>query len=261
MSLFSRHADVEAHFAGTASAADDRKMFAHLRACTRCRDEYRTLAMVEALEGGGADRARERLARGLFAPVAPAGRRVVYGTGFGLAFACLALVFTVGRGPAAFRARGGAGAERADEPSLAIFRVPRDAANPEVLAPTETQRAGSSVRAGESLAFSYTNPAAIGAGFLMVFARDPAGHIYWFWPAWNDESADPASLPISANAAPVELPEAVRHPLQAGPLTVVALFTPRPLHVREVEAALAKGLPGLQAFEGHIWTDTLEVTP
>ncbi|MDB4980586.1 MAG: hypothetical protein JWM82_1338, partial [Myxococcales bacterium] len=179
-------------------------------------------------------------------------------------FGCLALVASFGRGPASFQARGGAGASAANEPSLAIYRVPRDRENPEVLAPSETVRAGNLVHAGESLAFSYTNPAGVqssSACCLMVFGRDASGRVYWFWPAWNDASQDPTSVPISANAGPVELTEAVRHPLQTGPLTIVGLFTPRPLHVHEVEAALAKGLDGLQAFEGHIWTDTLEVSP
>jgi hypothetical protein len=262
--LLSRHADVEGHFDGTATPTADRKMFAHLPSCERCREQYRTLAMLEALEAGGGDRARERLARGVFAP-AGAGKptRAMFGTGLVLAFGCVALVVSFGRGAPSFRARGGVGAEQAQgtEPSLAIYRVPRDRENPERLAVGETRRAGSVMHAGESLAFSYTSPAALGVGYLMVFARDAGGRVYWFWPAWSDEAADPTSLSIAATAEPIELTEAVRHPLPAGPLTIVGLFTPRPLHVREVEAALAKGPTGLQAFEGHIWTDTLEVSP
>jgi hypothetical protein len=270
VSWLGRHADVEAHFAGKTSAAADRNLFAHLKGCERCRDEYRGFALLESLEAGGAERAQARLARGVFetatAPGANApGARTkaktkVFGAGFVLAFGSLALVISFGRGPASFQARGGVGSQ-AGEPSLAIYRVPRDRENPEVLAPAETQRAGNLVHAGESLAFSYTNPTPIGACCLMVFGRDASGRVYWFWPAWNDASQDPTSVPISAGTDPIELTEAVRHPLQTGPLTIVGLFTPRPLHVHEVEAALAKGLDGLQAFEGHIWTDTLEVSP
>jgi hypothetical protein len=259
-----RHSDVEAHFAGKTSPVADRRMFGHLPGCGRCREEYRGFALLESLEAGGAERAQARLARGVFETTTPPARRrtTLFGAGFVVAFGCLALVISFGRGPVApFQARGGAGVSQAGEPSLAIYRVPRDRENPEVLAPAETQRAGSLVHAGESLAFSYTNPTPVGACCLMVFGRDVSGRVYWFWPAWNDASEDPASVPISASTQPVELTEAVRHPLQTGPLTIVGLFTPRPLHVREVEAALAKGLDGLQAFEGHIWTDTLEVSP
>ncbi|HVZ72838.1 MAG TPA: hypothetical protein VHJ20_10730 [Polyangia bacterium] len=256
---FARHSDVAAHFAGRSTPAEDRKLFAHAKTCARCRDEYRTYALLEAMEPGGDERARARLHRGVFESAAPAPRRRAVGAGLVLAFGCLALVASFGRGPAAFRARGGG--VQTIEPSLAIYRVPRDREDPTALAPDETQRAGSVVHAGESLAFSYTNPQAVSAGYLMVFGIDAAGRVYWYWPAWNDAALDPASLPIPASDAAIELPEAVRHPLVPGPLTIVGLFTPQPLHVREVETALAKGLPGLQAFEGHIWTESLEVSP
>jgi predicted anti-sigma-YlaC factor YlaD len=258
--LLSRHADVERHFSGGGSSRADKRLFAHLKGCERCRDEYRTLAMLEQLEGGGGEKARARLARGIFErePVRAARPRL-YAGGFALGAACLALLVTVGQTPSPFRARGGASA--ASGAALAIYRVPRDQQNPEALAVGDTQRAGTTVRAGESLAFSYVSPPSVGACCLMVFGRDAAGRVYWFWPAWNDASEDPVSVPISEGNTPVELREAVRHPMQAGPLTIVGLFTPKPLHVREVEGAVAKGLEGLQAFEGHVWTETLEVTP
>jgi hypothetical protein len=262
IALLSRHADVERHFSGAGSPKTDQRLFAHMKTCERCRDEYRTLAMLEQMEGGGGERARERLARGLFGnaaePVRTARPRLFAG-GFALGAACLALLVTVGQTPSPFRARGGEAS--ASGAALAIYRVPRDQQNPEALAVSDTQRAGTTVRAGESLAFSYVSPASVGACCLMVFGRDPAGHVYWFWPAWNDAAEDPVSVPIAEGNTPVELREAVRHPLQTGPLTIVGLFTPKPLHVREVEAAVAKGLAGLQAFEGHVWTETLEVSP
>ncbi|MDB4981026.1 MAG: hypothetical protein JWM82_1778, partial [Myxococcales bacterium] len=49
MSFLGRHADVEAHFEGKTSSAADRNMFAHLRTCERCRDEYRGFALLESL--------------------------------------------------------------------------------------------------------------------------------------------------------------------------------------------------------------------
>jgi hypothetical protein len=262
MSLFSRHADVEAHFAGRSSTRDDRRLFRHMKTCDACRGQYGTLAMMEALEVDGVERARVRMGRGLFEP---APRRVFVSAGLVLACACMALVFSLGRTRSPFHsdfvARGGAHEGEAALPSLAIYRVPREAGNPAVPAIGETRRAGNLVHAGESLAFSYVNPAAVGDGYLMIFARDAAGHVYWFWPSWENAGEDPASLPISASATAVELPEAVRHALQPGPLTIVGLFTPKPLHVREVEAAVANGLPGLQAFPGHVWTEIVEVSP
>ncbi|HVU51078.1 MAG TPA: hypothetical protein VHL80_10355 [Polyangia bacterium] len=260
MTLFARHADLGAHFAGRSSTRADRRLFRHLKTCAACREEYRTYAMLEALDADGAERARVRMGRGLFEPV-PA-RRAFVSAGLVAACACLALVVSFGRTrPSEFAVRGGVHDGDAPLPSLAIYRVPREADNAAVPAVEETQRAGGVVHAGESLAFTYVNPPAVGATHAMIFGRDAAGRVYWFWPAWTDGSQDPESVPISAGGAPVELTEAVRHSLQPGPLTIVGLFTPKPLHVREVEAAVANGLDGLQAFPGHVWTETVEVAP
>jgi hypothetical protein len=264
---FGRHADLERHFSGASTRAGDRRLFRHLKTCDACRDQYRTLAMLEELEGDGGERARARLGRGLFEARSP--RPALVSAGLAVAFACAALVFSVGRMPApfhsssfasSFTARGGLPAFDAPQPSLAIYRVPRDRNNPELLATSDTQRAGSLIHAGESLAFSYVNPQAVGAAFVMIFARDAEGHIFWFWPAWDKASDDPQSLAIAQGPSSVELREAVRHELQPGELTIVGLFTPKPLHVHEVEAAIANGLQGLQAFPGHVWTETLEVS-
>jgi hypothetical protein len=259
VTLFARHADLDAHFAGRSSTRGDRRLFRHLKTCATCRDEYRTYAMLEALEADGAERARVRMGRGLFEP---APRRVFVGGGLALACACMALVFSLGRthGPE-FAARGRLHDGDVALPSLSIYRVPREHDNTAVPAVAETQRAGSVIHAGESLAFTYVNPPSVGATHAMIFGRDAAGRVFWFWPAWTDGSQDPESVPISAGGAPVELTEAVRHSLQPGPLTIVGLFTPKPLHVREVEAAIANGLDGLQAFRGHVWTETVEVSP
>jgi len=254
VTLFARHADMGAHFSGQSSTRADRRLFHHLKTCDACREEYRTYAMLESLEADGAERARVRMGRGLFEP---APKRVFVGGGLALACACMALVFSLGR-THDFTPRGRVHDGDAPMPALGIYRVPHEGAVPTV---EDTQRAGNVVHTSESLAFTYVNPPAIGASYLMIFARDAAGRVYWFYPAWTDGSQDPASLPIPANGAPIELPEAVRHSLQPGSLTIVGLFTPKPLHVHEVEAAVANGLDGLQAFPGHVWTETVEVAP
>jgi hypothetical protein len=256
VTLFARHADVGAHFSGASSTRADRRLFRHLKTCAACRAEYNTYAMLESLEADGGERARVRMGRALFEP---APRRAFVGGGLALACACMALVFSLGRSHAPeFAVRGGAHDSEAPMPSLGIYRVPHAGENP---AGADTQRAGNVVHAGESLAFTYVNPPSVGATHLMIFGRDAGGRVYWFWPAWTDGSQDPESLPIPASGAPIELSEAVRHSLQPCPLTIVGLFTPKPLHVREVEAAVASGLEGLQAFPGHVWTETVEVAP
>jgi hypothetical protein len=242
----SGHDLVDAHFARRGTAASDRHMWSHLPGCERCRGRYRALSLLESLEADGGERARDRMARAVFAPVPR--RRALWGVA---AVAAAALVLLVALPRDRFRPRGGEG-EGADgtRPSLAIFRVP-PGGTPE--------RVGAVVRAGDSLAFSYLNPAELKATHLLVFAVDQAAHVYWFWPAWTSADADPAAVAISPSTAPVELTEAVRHPMRPGRFTVHALFARRPYHVREIEAAVAgMWLPGL---DGVLVTQPLEVLP
>jgi hypothetical protein len=126
---------------------------------------------------------------------------------------------------------------------------------------TRTQRAGSSIRAGEPLAFSFTNPPAAGYNHLMVFAVDGAGRVFWFWPAWTNPAEDPAATVISPGTEPMELGESVRHPLTPGRITIYGLFTNQDMHVRQVEAALGKGPGGLDSLGAYVWSDALDVTP
>jgi hypothetical protein len=211
---------------------------------------------LEALETSGDARARERLGRAIFASRRP---RQAWRAGgaVGLAAACAAFVLWVVRPPEPFRARG-SGAElpvaaaAARTPTLAIYRVQQEGG---------VRRAGHVVNAGEGLAFTYLNAPADPYRYLMVFGRDAAGRVFWFWPAWQSSADDPASLPIRASPEPVELGDSVRHSLTGGPLTIVALFSRQPHRVGEVEAALAGGGRGLAGLEGHVWTETLEVTP
>jgi hypothetical protein len=254
---FDNHNLVQRHFSGEGYPSADRRLFRHLGRCERCREEYRTYATLESLDRDGEDRARERLARTIFPR--PQRRRRLLGAGFGvvaLASVATLMMFKIERPSDGFQARGGP-PRAAAASAVEIYRIAGDG---------RSERAGSSVRAGEALAFSFVNaPSRGGAGpatHLMVFARDSAGQVYWFWPAWDDPAADPASVPIPATASPLELGESVRHPLRPGPLTFFGLFSDRALHVREIEAALAqRGPAALASFGGWVWAETLEVAP
>ncbi|HXI54820.1 MAG TPA: hypothetical protein VNO55_02090 [Polyangia bacterium] len=251
MSWFDRHREVDRHFAGAGSPARDQRMFQHLRQCQRCRDRYRTYSSLEQLVPGGDEQARERLGRGVFRP---ARRRAVWGVGLGLATVCAAALLVVVRPSDGFRARGGSGASDGDHPSLSIFRVAADGV-------TRVQRAGSSMRASEPLAFSFTNPGAAGYDHLMVFAVDGHGRVFWFWPAWENPADDPTAIVISPGAQPMELGESIRHPLSPGRITIYGFFSSQAHHVRQVEAALAGGPAGLTALGGYLWSESLDVTP
>jgi hypothetical protein len=160
---------------------------------------------------------------------------------------------------AGFQERSGSGeiAASPTAPAITVIRLP---------AAGSPARAGAVVHADEALAFTYRNPPAAGFRYLMIFARDPAGHLYWYWPAWRDPDAvAPSAVPITASEAPVELREGVRHPLAPGPLTLHALFTAQALDVHAVEAAAREGDAGLQALversRGHLVQERVEVLP
>lgn len=243
------HRLVEQHFQGKSTPRAARRMFRHLRRCERCRNEYRLYSSLEELARDGETRAQERLARAIF----PRGRRYAWGAGgFGIAVACAAFLLWFGRGPEPFQARGGAtdpASGHSPGPSLGIYRV----------APDGGARVGGLIAPDDRLAFSYSNPASDPFDFLMVFARDGAGRVYWFWPGWQSPAEDPASVAIAAAPKPVELGESVRHAFRPGPLTVIGLFSRRPYHAREVEAAVAGGVASLAKLEAVVWSQELEV--
>jgi hypothetical protein len=239
------HALVDEHFAGRGTADGDARMWRHLPGCERCRARYRARTLLESLEPDGGERARERMARAVFARRRP--RPALWAGGLA---AAAALVLLVAWPRDDFRSRGGDEVSSAARPALSIFRVPPGGA---------AERVGAVVRAGDGLAFAYRSPAPAGATHLMVFATDRTGRVYWFWPAFTDPASDPAALAIGVAETSVELPEAIRHRLPSGPLTMHALFARRPYRVSEIEAAVAAR--GLAALDGVLLTEPLEVTP
>lgn len=98
---------------------------------------------------------------------------------------------------------------------------------------------GDVVRRQQGLAFAYRNTGQNPFGYLMIFARDARGRVFWFYPEWTDVGTDPASIPIGASDSAVQMRELIAHDFEPGQLTLHALFTRRPLRVSEVEARLS----------------------
>ena len=86
---------------------------------------------------------------------------------------------------------------------------------------------------------SYTNLGPEPYSHLMVFALDGGGEIRWFYPAWQEEAANPTAIPIEPGVAERVLPDLVEHQFMQGGVVVYGLFLRRAATVREVEAALA----------------------
>src|SRR5204863_161967 len=93
------------------------------------------------------------------------------------------------------------------------------------------------IDARDEMAFAYRNPR--GARRLMVFGVDEHRNVYWYHPGWMDTAKNPVAIPIEPGDQRHELPAAVRHRIEGRSLDVYAVFTNRPLTVREAEQALA----------------------
>jgi hypothetical protein len=122
---------------------------------------------------------------------------------------------------------------------IRVFRVPGSGT---------AVAAGPSVGAHDELAFAYENPR--NEPYLMIFGVDEKRRIYWFFPAWSEESQTPRAIAISSGAEVHELREAIRHPLTGKRLEIHGLFLDRPLDVREIERTLA---------ERSAWSGPLEL--
>jgi len=97
---------------------------------------------------------------------------------------------------------------------------------------------GATMTRSDGLLFSYTNLGPQPFDYLMIFASDAKGEVHWFYPAYEKADQNPASIGISHGRANVPLADLVQQDVEGGPLSVYALFTTRPLNVRDVEAWL-----------------------
>jgi hypothetical protein len=98
------------------------------------------------------------------------------------------------------------------------------------------QALGETLPASDGLLVSYTNLGLQPFRYLMVFAVDVAGDVFWLYPEYDRVDSDPISVEIAAGRAP--LPEVIHHNLHPGRLTIHGVFTRSPLKVSEIEGAV-----------------------
>jgi hypothetical protein len=256
--LGSAHALVDRHFAGTTGGLGERRLWRHLPRCPRCRERYRAQALLETLGDAGEVRARQRLHRSVFGVSRPP-VRLAGGLLLGLAAAAALLLV---RWPQdeiqdEFHARGGEGPAAEAFPDVELFRQTPGSAP----ADRKVTRVSGQIRAGDALAFAYRNPPERGRRYLMIFATDAAGRVFWYWPAWTDPASTPAAIPIQVSGRAVELAESVRHTLGGGTVRVVALFCDQAFTVKDVEAALGRDARALDPLGCDVWQQPLEVIP
>ena len=127
-----------------------------------------------------------------------------------------------------FRVKGetGVGTEREKWTNLTAY-VTDGTATSQLLGPTMKQ--------GDALLFSYTNNGRIPFTYIMIFAVDSAGAVYWYFPGFHRVGTDPVSIPIETDARDVELKELVRHQMAPGTLMLFGLFTDEAVPVSRIE--------------------------
>jgi hypothetical protein len=114
---------------------------------------------------------------------------------------------------------------------IQIHRV-SDTGKPERVSDRLTPRDG--------LVFSYTNLGPTPFDYLMIFAVDAHGKVYWFYPAYERHGTDPSAVTIEKSTSETRLPDVVNHDFARGPLSIYGLFARRPLRVSDVEAWLGE---------------------
>jgi hypothetical protein len=234
---------VDLHFALRIKPAQEKALRAHLPGCEECRDRYQRHLLLSKLDPR-APRVEERLAAGL----GISRRRARPWMHWAVAISAAAVILLM-LSPAAtevgFIARGGAGSV---PPQVVVFAVSGGAAAP----------VGRRITRNDELAFAYRNPD--GRRFLLIFAVDEHGHVYWYHPAWPENAAEPRAVAVQQGTEFVELREAIVHAFDGKRLTVHSLLLDQPLGVRDIEARLAARRSPL--VEGaHHETLELEVGP
>jgi hypothetical protein len=116
------------------------------------------------------------------------------------------------------------------------------------------------IRANDGLLLAYSNPTAH-LRYLMIFAVDRSGRVYWYHPAFERAGEDPAAVAIRTQAFGVELGDEIHQALPPGPLTMFALFLPQPRTVLEVEAMVQRGRGRIDVPGAMVVTMPLQVAP
>ncbi|MEZ4270479.1 MAG: hypothetical protein R3C68_03285 [Myxococcota bacterium] len=171
---------IDAHFAARIRPNAERRLRAHLPTCTVCRAYYeRCSAFAQIDPLGKPDIQRMGVGLGM---VSLPRRPAVWTAGLAVVItACLALFFApVGRDNGAFTARGGGTVESAQ---LWLYGVGSMAGE-----------LGDEISETQDIAFAYENHS--GKTFLMVFAVDDTGRVYWYYPAWTDPNERPRAIEI-----------------------------------------------------------------
>jgi hypothetical protein len=229
--------NIDRHFAGKTSPEDEKKMREHLLECDACQEHYErhtALAMFDPKAMSRADRLGSAWGLRTSAPRSAWAWSGWGALGVAVAAACVLLLVLPGDTDDGFVERGGdATAE------LRIYRVSGGA----------SELVKGAVRSGDELALAVRTPSK--RHYLMAFARDEHGHVYWYAPVWTDPARDPSSVEAPQGEKLVELPWSVAHEFDGTKLTIFAVFLSESSTVQSVE----RELEGRSEIEAQAWLE------
>ncbi|NOZ87390.1 MAG: zf-HC2 domain-containing protein [Deltaproteobacteria bacterium] len=102
----------------------------------------------------------------------------------------------------------------------------------------------------DALAFAYVKQrAGTFLSFLMVFAVDETGRVYWYYPEYSREDENPHSIYIGSGSGRASLPDEIRHDFKKGLLRIFAVFSKGPLYVRHIESVVSMDLKKAGSLE------------
>jgi hypothetical protein len=259
--------EIDRYFRGRLGKQATARMLGRLGRCQRCRVRYHRNLLFERVGPDGEERAADRLWTSIVEAAQPGGtppsRRAKVGRSLsalllvGGAAAALMLLVLRGSDPVPRGRPGGA----APAPAIYLYRS---------VAGRQAEALAGQLRAADGILVAYSNPTD-DLKYLLVFAVDPSGKVFWYYPAYEKAGDDPPAVPIRTRAEAVELGEEIRHQLAPGPLRMWAVFLPRPWRVIDVERMVRRetaekrrtirDLSRLPFGEGTQSSLLLEVTP
>lgn len=226
---------LDKHFAAQITPAEERALRTQLDNSPDARRLYAQRVAAAHLDPE-APTAEARLAQGLgisLKQAAPPRHILRFAAPAAAALAvAAALPFALrAHAPSTEFASRGLGLALANECTLHAYRVQEHAAP----APL-----GAAMRAGDELSFSYESGCA--KKYLMVYATDELGGVYWFHPAWTNAAENPSAIGLEVGSGVHELRVATAHAWKGKHVQIHGIFVDTPVTVREAEASIQRGV-------------------
>jgi hypothetical protein len=132
------------------------------------------------------------------------------------------------------------------------------------------QPVGETVSANAALAAAYEDRSASPFPYLMVFAVDPTGEVFWYYPEYAENEEDRLSIAASKAKGRTAFPDEVTHEFSEGPLRFFGIFSRSPLRAGQIEETVKRqlgaagdlsALTRIDIDKTGQWTKTVQVVP